>query len=122
VAAVANCGPYDWGACWDQLPTVTRGAFRKYSHSTSEEEAREKAHTLSLEGVAEQIEIPLMVIFGKQDPLIPWQQGQRVVDEAKGEAIFLSVDHGGHSVNDFPYLVRPQANDWLAGHLGGRIS
>ena len=122
VATVANCGPYDWGECWDGLPVVTRGAFRRYSHSTTDSEAREKAQTLTLDGVAERIESPIMVIFGKQDPLIPWQQGQRVVDEVKGEAVFLTVDHGGHSVNDFPYLVRPVANDWLAGKLGGIVT
>lgn len=122
VATVANCGPYDWGDVWDDLPVVTRGAFRQYSHSSSDEEARDKAQALTLAGVAERIESPLMVIFGKKDPLIPWQHGQRVVDEARGETVFLTVDEGGHSVNDFPYLVRPVANDWLAGKLGGTVS
>ncbi len=42
-AAVANCGPYSWIDCWDELPEVTRGAFRKYSWSSSDEEAKEKA-------------------------------------------------------------------------------
>lgn len=120
-AVVANCGPYDWGECWDQLPVVTRGAFRMYSHSRTDEEAREKANDLNLHGVADKIETPIMVIFGKNDPLIPWEHGQRVIDEARGEKVFLAIDGAGHSVNDFPYLVRPQANDWLAEHLGGRV-
>ena len=50
-AAIANCGPYNWGALWEKLPGLTRDAYVRRSHSSTEAEAREKAFTLSLEGV-----------------------------------------------------------------------
>lgn len=42
-ATVANCGPFDWGECFDGLPMVTRAAFRHYSGAATMEEARERA-------------------------------------------------------------------------------
>ena len=81
-AAVANCGPYDWIDCWDELPGGDPGAFRKYSWSSSDEEAREKAKALDLTGVAEKITQPLVVVHGMLDPLIGVDQARRIAEEA----------------------------------------
>jgi 2,6-dihydroxypseudooxynicotine hydrolase len=117
-AVVANCGPYDWAACWDRLPSVTRAAFRHYSWSASDEEARAKAGALTLERAAERITSPLFVIHGMKDPLIPWQHGKRLADEARGPTELHLIEEGGHSVQNLPHLVHPQSLDWLAARLG----
>jgi 2,6-dihydroxypseudooxynicotine hydrolase len=119
-AAVANCGPYDWAACWDELPKVTRGAFRKYSWSTSEEEAKEKARALDLTGVAEKITQPLVVVHGMLDPLIGVDHAQRIADEAPN-ATLLTVDDATHGVSNLSYKFAPWVDDWMAGQLGGRV-
>lgn len=119
-AAVANCGPYDWVACWDELPKVTRGAFRKYSWSGSDEEAKEKARALDLTGVAEKITQPLVVVHGMLDPLIGVEHAQRIADEAPN-AILLTVDDATHGVSNLSYRFDPWVSDWMAERLGGRV-
>jgi 2,6-dihydroxypseudooxynicotine hydrolase len=115
-ATVANCGPYDWGECWPILPTVTREAFQQYSGSPTLEEAGEKAKAFSLEGVAERITSPLIVFHGELDPLIPWQQGERIAREARGEFVF--VEAGNHGLNNKSYTWVPRSLDWMCDHLG----
>ncbi|HJS71451.1 MAG TPA: alpha/beta fold hydrolase [Acidimicrobiia bacterium] len=121
VAAVANCGPYNWIECWDELPAVTRGAFRKYSWSASDEEAREKAKALDLTGVAEKISQPLVVVHGMLDPLIGVDHAQRIADEAQ-DALLITVDDATHGVSNLSYKFEPMVNDWMAERLGGTVS
>lgn len=117
-AAVANCGPYDWAACWDELPEVTRGAFRQYSWSETDEEAREKASKLDLTGIAEKISQPLVVVHGMLDPLIGVDHARRIADEAPN-ATLLTVDAATHGVSNLAYKFAPWVGDWMAERLGG---
>jgi len=90
-AAVANCGPYNWGALWDKLPELTRAAYVARSHSKSDAEAKKKAFTLALEGVASKIECPLLVIAAGLDRLCPPEDAQRLARESKGQTELLLV-------------------------------
>jgi 2,6-dihydroxypseudooxynicotine hydrolase len=81
-ACVALAGPYDFGECWDRLPPLTREAFRVRSRSADDAAARRVAHTLSLDGRAERISCPLLVVTGKRDRLIPWLHGVRLARTA----------------------------------------
>lgn len=119
-AVVANCGPYDWGEIYDELPSVTRGAFRHYSWSADDEEARRKAAALDLTGVAERIRQPLVVVHGLLDPLIPVEHARRIAAEA-ADATLIEVEKGVHGVNNLSYAFVPQVHDWLAEQLGGTI-
>ncbi len=119
-AAVANCGPYSWIDCWDELPEVTRGAFRKYSWSSSDEEAKEKAKALDLTGVAEKIAQPLVVVHGMLDPLIGVEHAQRIANEAPN-ATLITVDDATHGVSNLAYKFAPWIDDWMAERLGGRV-
>lgn len=119
VAAVGNCGPFNWSECFDLLPQVTKEAYVHYSGSANKTEARAKAKKLSLEGVASQITCPLLIVHGTDDPFIPWEQGQRIANEAGGE--FLLVEGGTHGVNNKPHAWQNYAIDWMTKHLGGRL-
>ena len=119
-AAVANCGPYSWIDCWDELPEVTRGAFRKYSWSSSDQEAREKAKLLDLAGVAEKITQPLVVVHGMLDPLIGVDHAQRIAEEAPN-ATLITVDDATHGVSNLAYRFAPFVDDWMAERLGGTV-
>lgn len=119
-AVVANCGPYDWGEVYDELPFVTRGAFRHYSWSATEDEAREKAKALTLAGVAELIRQPLVVVHGELDPLIPVEHARRIA-AAAADAELIEVEKGVHGANNLSYRFTPRVNDWIARHLGGRV-
>ncbi len=117
-ACIALAGPYNFGAIWDGLPLLTRDTFRVRSKTDTEEDARAHALTLSLEGRAERIKGPLQVVMGRRDRLIPWEQAQRLVDEAGGEVDFLLIPDGNHGCANVAYKHRFRSADWMARHLG----
>jgi 2,6-dihydroxypseudooxynicotine hydrolase len=116
-ACVALAGPYDFGDCWPQLPELTRATFRVRSRTGDDDEARSVAHTLSLEGVAEKITAPLLIVFGRQDRLIPWQHAERLRDTAGGETELLMLEDGNHGCANVAPWHRPYTADWLAARL-----
>jgi dipeptidyl aminopeptidase/acylaminoacyl peptidase len=116
-AAIANCGPYNWGALWDKLPALTRAAYVQRSHSKSVDEAKEKAFQLSLEGVANKIECPLFVVAGGLDRLCPPEDAQRLAKEVKGPVELLVIPDGNHVAHNRAYKYRPQTADWMALQL-----
>jgi len=116
-AAIANCGPYNWGALWDKLPGLTRDAYVQRSHSKTIGEAKMKAFQLNLEGVANKIECPLFVIAGGLDRLCPPEDAERLAREAKGETVLLVIPDGNHVAHNRAYKYRNQSADWMAEKL-----
>ncbi len=116
-AAIANCGPYNWGALWEKLPDLTRAAYVRRSHSATEAEAREKAFTLSLEGVAGRIRCPLFVIAAGLDRLCPPEDAERLAREARGPVELLVVEDGNHVAHNRFYKYRGKSADWMAPQL-----
>ncbi len=117
-AAIANCGPYNWGALWEKLPGLTRDAYIRRSHSASEAEAKQKAFTLSLEGVTNKIACPLFVIAAGLDRLCPPEDAQRLARETKGPTEILIVEDGNHVAHNRFYKYRGKSADWMARQLG----
>ena len=117
-ACISLGGPYDWGEIWDPLPELTREAFRVRSHLRTQGEAKQHASTLSLKGVAKNIECPLFLLAGKQDRLIPWRDAQRIAAEASGPVELLIVEDGNHLAANRPYRYRSRSADWMAAQLG----
>lgn len=116
-ATIANCGPFDWSECWDGLPLVTREAFAHYAGARDADHARRLAAGYTLDGVMGNLNRPLLVVHGSEDPLIPWEQGRRIADEAAGPAEFLLVEGGNHGVNNLSYRWIPYAQDWMVAQL-----
>lgn len=117
IKAVAPIGgPYNFGECWDQLPGLTRETFLHHSGAANETEGRERALQLSLAGVAERIVQPMLVVFGKLDRLIPWQQAERLAAEAPNAELVMYPE-GNHVCNNIPYKYRPLVGDWLREQL-----
>ena len=114
VAPIA--GPYNFGDCWDILPMLTREAFIHHSGAANEDEGRERALQLSLEGTAERIAQPMLVIFGKLDSLIPWQHAERLAAEAPNAELVMYPD-GNHVCNNISYKYRPLVGDWMVEQL-----
>jgi 2,6-dihydroxypseudooxynicotine hydrolase len=117
-AAIANCGPYNFGALWDKLPDLTRAAYVTRSHSASDEAGRRHALQLSLEGVASRIECPLFVIAGGLDRLCPPEDARRLAAEAGGPVELLLVEDGNHVAHNRFYKYRGKSADWMAKQLG----
>ncbi len=116
-ACIALCGPFSFGEAWDQLPELTREAFRVRSKSGSPSQARRRAGELTLAGRAGGLTAPLLIVAGRQDRIIPWQQAQRLADAAVGPAELLLLEQGGHGCANVCYRHRPYSADWMAREL-----
>ncbi len=117
-AAVGIAGPWDFGECWDVLPSLTRAAFQYHSGAKDEAAAKARAHQLSLDGVAQKIKQPLLIIHGKLDRLIPWEQAVKIVNAVGSRAELAMFENGNHVCNNIPYIYRPLTADWLKEKLG----
>lgn len=116
-ACVANCGPFDFGPVLPQLPEVSQDLFRIRAHMRTRSEALAYAHKLSLVGVAEQIECPLLIVFGAGDRIVPASEGKRLADAASGPVDYVVYEEGNHVCFNIPYKFRPLTADWMAEHL-----
>jgi alpha-beta hydrolase superfamily lysophospholipase len=116
-ACVALAGPFDFGDCWDQLPELTRRTFQVRSRAGTDAEAKQIAHTLTLDGVAEKITAPLLIVFGRRDRLIPWQHAERLREAAGGPVELLMLEDGNHGCANVAPWHRPWTADWLAARL-----
>ena len=123
-ALAGSCGEYDYSESFmlDTRPLVSQEAFIYYSGSKTREEAYEFSKQLTLEGVADRITCPLLVVHGKQDPIVPWQHGKMIVDHASSkDKQFILFEEGIHSLSNIRYKAGPLVADWLAEKLGGTV-
>ena len=116
-ACIALGGPFDWGAAWDGLPELTREAFRVRSHCKTQDEARKNAATLSLEGIAQNIECPIFIVNGRLDRIVPAADAERLAREVTGPATLMMIADGNHIATNRAYRWRPQSADWMAEQL-----
>lgn len=117
-ACIALAGPWSFGSCWDELNELTQAAFRVRSGSADNEQARERALTLSLADRAQFITCPLLVVAGKLDRIIPWQHAVRLVEKAGGPAELLMLEQGNHGCMNVASEHRYRSADWMAAQLG----
>jgi dienelactone hydrolase len=118
-AAVDLAGPYRFDGDWDTLPPQTRAAFRVRSRSTTDDQARERAAALTLEQAAPRIGVPLLVVHGGKDRLIPPAHAERLAREAPDADLSLFPD-GNHGLTNHAFESRSLIADWLADRLTGR--
>jgi 2,6-dihydroxypseudooxynicotine hydrolase len=116
-AVAGVSGPYDMAAQWESMPPLTRETFTHHSGASGEADAREQAATLSLAGVAERVAQPCLVVTGKRDRIVPWEQTKRIADEAP-HSEWVLYDDGTHVCNNIPYRYRPLVADWMRDRLG----
>ena len=119
-ACIANCGPYDWGAVLPKMPQVSQEVFRVRSHAKSMEEAYALARNITLEGRAQHIKCPLLVVFGAGDRLVPPSEGERLVKTASGPSQLVVFEEGNHVCFNISYKFRPLTGDWMAEQLNAR--
>jgi 2,6-dihydroxypseudooxynicotine hydrolase len=115
-AVVGISGPFNFGDCWEQMPQPTRETVQHHTGAADLDEARARASRLDLAEAAKLIDQPLLMITGRLDRLIPWEQTKKIVDEAPN-AEFVMWDEGNHVCNNIPYKYRPLTADWLAEKL-----
>jgi 2,6-dihydroxypseudooxynicotine hydrolase len=116
-ACVSNCGPFDFGAVLPTMPAASQETFRVRSYAKTVAEARDIARGLTLEGVAQRINCPLLVVFGAGDKLISVSEGERLASAASGPTELVVFEEGNHVCFNISYKFRPLTADWTAEHL-----
>jgi len=117
-ACIALSGPFEWDKIWDGLPELTRETFRVRSHSSDDNQAREKARQLTMVEAAPNITCPIFIVTGRQDRLVPASHAEQLAKCVAGPVELMIVEDGGHNANNRPYRYRSRTADWLAGQFG----
>jgi dienelactone hydrolase len=115
-ALVEIAGFYYPTAWWDRFPPGIKEFLRYIMGARDQEELLELVQQVNLEGKIKDIECPLLVVHGQQDPIIPFEESDLIWAEAmppKERFIFPSGDHGCVNTGE----ARPLIGDWLAEQL-----
>jgi 2,6-dihydroxypseudooxynicotine hydrolase len=116
-ACISNCGPFDFGAVLPSMPRASQDTFRVRCHVKTDAEAQRIANRLTLDGVAQRIKCPLLVVFGAGDKLISVAEGERLARAASGPSEFVVFEEGNHVCFNISYKFRPLTADWMAERL-----
>ncbi len=76
--------------------------------------------TMTLEGIAERLTVPLLQVYGGKDPASPKDQAERLAAEVKGPHTFKFYEDGVHVCNNLWFEARPFVADWVADTLSAR--
>jgi dipeptidyl aminopeptidase/acylaminoacyl peptidase len=115
-AIASISGPYDFADGWDSLPSLTRETIAHHTGATDDADARRRAHQLNLDGVAERVRQPCLVVTGAHDRVISWEQTRRIADGVAG-AEWVLYEDGTHVCNNIPFKYRPLVADWMRERL-----
>ena len=63
------------------------------------------------------IKQPCLVVTGRRDRVIPWEQTKRIAD-ATPVVEFVLFEGGTHVCNNMPFKYRPLVADWMRDRLG----
>jgi dienelactone hydrolase len=109
-------GPYDFAADWESMPELTRETIVHHTGASGDGDARRRAHQLNLDGVAERVQQPCLLVTGKLDRVIGWEQTKRIADAAPNSEWML-YEEGTHVCNNMPFRYRPLVSDWMRERL-----
>ena len=127
-----------WGATWsfsfvvEQLVTeemkkdhLLNFQFAWITGQKTLEKTLEVARKMTLEGIADKITCPLLVLHGENDRLIPISIAEKTIEAAVNSPVrklkIFTRDEGGidHCQVDNNLLAVEYISDWVAGILGG---
>jgi len=117
IAAAVVFGGFHDLTHWEEIPPLTREGFRQATGAATEEEARRLLASVNLEGILGYITCPVLVVHGKRDAIIPWQQAVRIAEELPAGATLWLDEDGVHCCHNHAVRYRPAMADWLAKTL-----
>lgn len=75
---------------------------------------------ITVAGFAERVRVPVLQVYGAQDPASPPAEAERTAAVLGGPNRIVVFDEGVHVSNNVPYRSRTLVADWLAETLGAR--
>jgi 2,6-dihydroxypseudooxynicotine hydrolase len=115
-AILSNCGPWNFGEAYDRLEPLQQAKMWWNLGATNHDDARSAAARFDLDGIAQQVEQPTLVIFGDADVLIDATHGTRLADALPHGELWM-VKGGNHGVTNYPYEHLGPGADWLRQQL-----
>lgn len=110
-------GPYDLRA-FDELQPVTREGFREFVGADDEAQASDLLADVTLDGVLDRLDAPVLVVHGGRDTIIRIEHAHRIVAALGDRATVRLEPEGNHSCNNLATVVRPVVADWVTDRLG----
>ena len=117
IAAAVVFGGFHDLTHWDKMPPLTREGFRQATGAATEEEAQRRLAHETLEGCLGYVRCPVLVVHGKRDAIIPWEQAARIAEEIPAGASLWLDEDGVHCCHNHAARYRPAMADWLAATL-----
>jgi 2,6-dihydroxypseudooxynicotine hydrolase len=111
-----------WGAMYHlrniaEIPSHVLKCFMYVSNTKTPAEARDFFECINLEGHAEKITAPMLVVHGGRDVITPMENATRLMKEARGEIETLIWEDSMHCCHDRSHIVRPRMADFMARRL-----
>lgn len=116
-AVLANCGPWSLAEEWDRMPALYRAKYTWNLGGGDEHTARSRARAITLDGVAERVTVPTLVIFGGADVLLDADQHGRRTARALPKGELWMFQDGNHGVTNHVAEHQGPAADWLHTHM-----
>jgi alpha-beta hydrolase superfamily lysophospholipase len=110
---IASGGSYDRSFMLPHLEDPSqRGRHEQLYKVTDWEALARIIRASTMEGMAQKIHCPLMIVHGTRD-FVPLEHSQRLVREASGPTELLVLEGGRHCSTNLAYRWRPQAGDFM---------
>ncbi len=111
-----------WGLAYHarnipSMPPTVQQRWLRASGLQTLQEVMTYFRSYDLEGVASRIRCPLMIVQGKQDPIVPPESLELVVDQAQGIVEVLAWSDCGHCCHERSHITKPAMADFMARHL-----
>ncbi|HZS55971.1 MAG TPA: alpha/beta hydrolase [Bryobacteraceae bacterium] len=111
-----------WGAMYhlkdlSKIPEHVVQGLMYVSGTKSMIEAQTFFECLNLEGYAEKITCPLLVIHGGRDRITPMDHATRLIKETRGKVEALIWEDSIHCCHDRSHIVRPAIADFMGANL-----
>ena len=117
-AAIANSGPYAWGALWDALPGLTRAAFVTSAATARATRKRASARRRFAGRDRRMDRMPALHHGGRARSAVPAAGRPPARREARGPVELLVIEDGNHVAHNRFYTYRGKSADWMARQLG----
>ena len=113
---VTISGRYDLSD-FAEMPPVVQDGYARIVRAASRAEARELLADVTLDGRLGDLAVPVLVLHGQRDGLVPERQ-LRQITAALGERAEQWIEpEGGHSCNNLHTRIRPAVADWVRERL-----
>lgn len=114
---IASGGSYDRSFMLPHLEDPSQRGRHEQLYKVSDwEELARIIHASTMEGLAQNIRCPLMIVHGTRD-FVPLEHSQRLVRECSGPTRLLVLEGGRHCSTNLAYRWRPHAGDFMVQNL-----